>query len=695
MKVNYKRIGDSFTLDEYNALVYLLKQDEWIEVIKLSKNGYDGKYANYTLYDPKNALVKKPYGFDIVKPLETVYLKVKSKFNCSFMCHTIVEPLYQDKNKNIYNSKFDLVENKGQTISNKDKVKFERELINEHKFYFINSLEHYDDETGYLRANEKLSIVNVDDNLECSIPLKLDDKKDMVLDFNCVMQLMYLTPEINIIDGNPPLDNEIICESFKDIQQAIKSTPNGGCVNLKLLGKEYLMTDEIYIKNKTVNIRGGNKDNLGNNYTVLNAQKLCRHFNIHSGSKVTISNIKLINGYAMGNISRESLHNRGGSVYLTSGYKPVGGDYTHLVTFFTANGCQFIDNIADRGGAIYNRNAKLECNDCVFTKNTCKYETDHNYSDASKSTLEWRKWNWGGAIRSESVKGYYFNECFDQIHILKSPIVQAVRESDSQGTIYETNIKLIFMDTQNVNVLNKYNLTKDNFKFYNYSRKREMNIKHVGEKKRDDKGHIFYDIEIADDLITGDRCYFKITLKDKDGNNEYSITTTPLIIIADDDKKRYLRSWTGESVILAVENSPYKINRAPDYETSGSATTTVHLRLTPTANETFMTEIKENIHELRCVEFNGGYRVGINKIGERQSLEFITDPNSNKKIPIYSYDIELDEALKEGYEYYFRILTKREDPKTKDIWYDERITRPMLVTKDKKGKDVLIPRDKR
>ena len=202
MKVNYKRIGDSFTLDEYNALVYLLKQDEWIEVIKLSKNGYDGKYANYTLYDPKNALVKKPYGFDIVKPLETVYLKVKSKFNCSFMCHTIVEPLYQDKNKNIYNSKFDLVENKGQTISNKDKVKFERELINEHKFYFINSLEHYDDETGYLRANEKLSIVNVDDNLECSIPLKLDDKKDMVLDFNCVMQLMYLTPEINIIDGN-------------------------------------------------------------------------------------------------------------------------------------------------------------------------------------------------------------------------------------------------------------------------------------------------------------------------------------------------------------------------------------------------------------------------------------------------------------------------------------------------------------
>ena len=62
---------------------------------------------------------------------------------------------------------------------------------------------------------------------------------------------------------------------------------------------------------------------------------------------------------------------------------------------------------------------------------------------------------------------------------------------------------------------------------------------------------------------------------------------------------------------------------------------------------------------------------------------------------IYSYDIELDEALKEDYEYYFRILTKREDPKTKDIWYDERITRPMLVTKDKKGKDVLIPRDKR
>ena len=50
---------------------------------------------------------------------------------------------------------------------------------------------------------------------------------------------------------------------------------------------------------------------------------------------------------------------------------------------------------------------------------------------------------------------------------------------------------------------------------------------------------------------------------------------------------------------------------------------------------------------------------------------------------------------KKSYEYYFRILTKREDPKTKNIWYDERITRPMLVTKDKKGKDVLIPRDKR
>lgn len=57
MRLKPKKVGDDFTVDDYNAIVYLLKQEEWIDAnVPFSTEKHKGNFATYSFTDPYTLL---------------------------------------------------------------------------------------------------------------------------------------------------------------------------------------------------------------------------------------------------------------------------------------------------------------------------------------------------------------------------------------------------------------------------------------------------------------------------------------------------------------------------------------------------------------------------------------------------------------------------------------------------------------
>lgn len=86
MLLNYKKLGDNFTLDEYNAIVYLLKNKitKVSENIQLTNEGFHGKFGEYFFeYNPEQVSMK-PDSIIIIDNAGEVTLKIKSEFIGTF-----------------------------------------------------------------------------------------------------------------------------------------------------------------------------------------------------------------------------------------------------------------------------------------------------------------------------------------------------------------------------------------------------------------------------------------------------------------------------------------------------------------------------------------------------------------------------------------------------------------------------------
>lgn len=690
-RINYKQLGSRLSVDEYNGLVYILRQQTWDEVIPLTTKGYKGKYGTYTLHIDPKVIADNRFGYRVLKSsMKACWIDIETEYTGSFHGTFKFDTVFDEKGN--LNKEYEYIQT-NKELTKEDELKIQNDFLNRDKLRALDSNNNNDIETQFIQYSKDTPDLLVgsrarvvDGKARLYIPIEQGRTPKQIINKKAIIQLIYDEPEINVVDGVAPEQNQIICENFNDLRLAINTTPWGGTVNIKLLGKEYKFTDELYIENKTVHIVGGNQNSLGDNYTVLNAQHLCRHFNIHSRANVTVENCKFINGYAMGNKSRKDLHHRGGSVFLTSGYKPYGGDYLHLRTMFTCNNCQFVDNSADRGGAIYNRNARLELNNCVFDNNNCQYENTHNTADYSKCKREYRKWNWGGAIRSESVPGYYYDEPYDRLHIQSSKV--GVDPKISNGSI----VNLVFSELQNTRILNDYNIkTKGNgvlrAEYFDYTHKKQIKVGNVEKLKKTSEGLHQYNISVNTPFKLGDRGYFKFTLYDENGNGDYSIITKPIAVLgtygSDGKITPYFRQWEGESVILATLDSPVT-------ELTGDRIgySKVTFRLALTNNNYFMDEIKDNIHTIQLYDFTDEVELPVEAVSER--MEKSSSNVHNAKLPYYYYEIEIKGQIQVGHRYQFRVLSEFKD-KTHTNWYrfNERITRIYDALEDKNGKVYL------
>lgn len=420
MKFPFKKVGDGLSVDEYNALCYLLSKQEYSEEIILEFKAKHYKYGVYKLTDSSYSLVTKDKGFIIRKntnpikitfahqnPNANFYIELKiftykqiaeNGMDITLYPYDIIDSLED----NVMDSKYDITY---------DTIKLKAE-----------------------RVDRYTSVVNF-------IPQEYGLYPNDFIFADATMSMVYDEPNINYTDGREVDPNQIICEDFSDIQRAIVSAPPDSVLHLRLKGSEtnsYRFPNQINIDyGKKVYIEGGNP--YSENRSVLDGQNTNRLFIVQPNSTLSVKNCK----FYRGNATTYPLYKTGGAITMSSSYENLG-EYNGLnVSFVSVDNCIFEDCKAERGGAIYNHMGKLDVNDCAF--NNCKATSTTNSAGA-----------FGGAIMTTSVPVY--NGASNQIAIDKSKYY-----SYHQGLIH-SYISLNIKDTQNLNYFTNNDFTLNNFK---------------------------------------------------------------------------------------------------------------------------------------------------------------------------------------------------------------------------------------
>lgn len=523
MRMQYKKVGDTFTFPEYNAMCYLLTHGSWKESFPLKlKEEVAGQYANYILDDRNHLLSETREGYVFVKNIASmkkkdrlVYLKIKHDNLHSHLEVTFNAVHVTHINQQILDSSL------------------------EGDMSFTIQKEDFKDFVG--TDEEEVSIYNnsdiqpVQDDILISVATDIDDEHTISVSFDPVefgltkgdwirnvasLKLYYTEPEINYVDGDLGEENEIICETFEDLQKVVNSSPEGSVTKIRLLGTTYNFTDQLRITNKSIMIHGGNLDTPNSEpFTVLDAQQQGRHFIVDPDASLTIDNCKLINGNVYGKNGRYVLHNRGGSIYVHGRYLL---DFDHYVIhggLVKCTNCWFINNTAMLGGAIYNTMGKLEAYNCIFDGNKA-IEEDRS---EETSTYYYHVNNWGGAIFTETSQGLYYNDSTDRLHISPSNYVY-------NNNTDKTTIQLYFYKKQNTLLLEKETITKNNLKLFNYTTKEWIPITALTTTTQTSNPELsnLYTLTIDGQLTNYQKLYFRF-----EGNSSHPSIISHLVIPKD------------------------------------------------------------------------------------------------------------------------------------------------------------------
>lgn len=503
MRMQYKKVGDTFTYPEYNAMCYLLTHGTWTESFDLKLNETtSSQYADYILDDRNELLSETRDGYAIVKNIDTmnvddrlIYLTINHE-----NLHSHIEVLFHAVH----------VTHISQQISDSEYMGTDMNIsIQEEDFL---------DEIGV--AEEEVTIYHsseltpIQSDVLISIAHDVGDDDSVVLSFDPVayglskgdwisnvadLTLTYIEPEINYTDGELGEDDEIICQNFDELQTVVNTAPEGVVTKIRLLGTTYTFTDQLRITDKSIHIHGGNLDTPNDEpFTVLDAQEIGRHFIVDPDASLTINNCKLVNGNVYGEKGRYVLHNRGGSIYCHGKYVL---DFDHYVVhggFVNCNNCWFINNTAMLGGAIYNTMGKCELHNCLFDGNKA-IEEDRSEAE---NTYYYNINNWGGAIFTETSLGLYYNDSTDRLHIATSPYSYSNNK---------TTIQLNFYKQQNTLLLEKEEITKNNLKLFDYSNKSWLTVTKVTKVESNDPLMNTYNVVVSEELTTNHKYYFKFT----------------------------------------------------------------------------------------------------------------------------------------------------------------------------------------
>lgn len=500
MKINYKKVGDTLPLAEYNALCYLLTHNKWEETVNIEYNTVlEGKYASYSLEDPFELLSETREGYVFVKNIESLppnqrllYFNIDHEhLNAHF--EIILEAIHKTHIKELLSN-----ESMNYTIQKED-FKDDTGSEEERRVMYNNS--------DIAPTSETITISlssDADESGTISIafdPVAYNLKKGDFIQNNYKISLSYIYPEINYSNGSVSEDDEIIVETFEELKNVIETAPVNSTTKIRLLGINYDFGDQIEIKDKSIIIRGGNIERLTNEpFTTLDAYNTSRHFVVTRTGSLSINNCKLINGNVYGENGRYLLHQRGGSVYIDAHYTL---DFDHYIIsggLFSAKNCWFVNNTAMLGGAIYNSMGKCELKSCVFDGNKAIQED----RSETVSTYNYQVNNWGGAIMTETSVGLYYNDSTDRLRIASSNYTY-----NSNNNV--TTIDLFFYKLQNTLLLEKETITANNLELYDYTSKTKIPINSVdiitqtNQPTLSDK----YQIKITGQLSMSHKLYFK------------------------------------------------------------------------------------------------------------------------------------------------------------------------------------------
>lgn len=393
MKLHFKNVGDSFTLDEYNAICYLLSKREYTEDIPLEEKEFTGEFGKYTLFDDNNCLMEKHDGFIVLSAYKNFSFKIKPLLD-----NAVYTLIFTVKREN----KLDDKENNIISTTSPQEI--------------------YDTELDKLKDNTITFTkeVTVRSNQITVTPYNIGIFEGDFIDKTVKVSIKYSEPIINWEDGGANTEEQIICTNFEELKQVISTAPEGSDINIRLKGaEEYFFTSEIYInKKKTVNIEGGNYTN--DSHTKLNGMNKYRLFTVAGGSTLNVRNCSFYNGNGSAINRVTDKHQRGGAVYMGGYYENLESMYKFIPSTATFENCKFFNCHSNRGGAIYNNMGKLVCNNCIF-------------SDCYAQSENWQA-NWGGAIMCES-KGRY-GDSTNQLQIEDSEVTYS-----GNRTIIDLKIK--------------------------------------------------------------------------------------------------------------------------------------------------------------------------------------------------------------------------------------------------------------
>lgn len=380
MKVQFKDVGATLSTNDYNAICYLLQQEEYKEVIVLDTTAWHGGYGIYKVQDLEGTIARTHDGFRVTNKNNHFSIIIKNDYTTADLYVTL----------NVMRQKTVVINGQSVVLYPDDRIDntFDENLRLEFKELRLKAVPYHDD----------LFVIDI-------YPVQHDLKVGDFISKIALFELDYSKPLINVSDGGY-VEGSVICYDFEQLKSVIKNSASDEDITVKLKGDTtYTVDEELTIGGKRkVTIYGGNA---GHN-SVLDGQKLYRLFTVRDEAYLELHNLDLVNGNGSKINKNTDQHKTGGAIYMISQYGNTGDNWVLLAPTVRVYDCNFINCQANMGGAIYNLRGKLSCVDCNFTN--CDAIAPENPSGA-----------FGGAIVNQSIRLY--NDSTNQIYIDPSDVV--------------------------------------------------------------------------------------------------------------------------------------------------------------------------------------------------------------------------------------------------------------------------------
>ncbi|MCD8210999.1 MAG: hypothetical protein LUC37_05595 [Prevotella sp.] len=376
MRLQPKRVGDEFTLDDYNACQYLMyHMDCWSETITLSTLPTTGSYATYTIRDPQELLEwQGMISYKVAKAVGSKnYIEIEIDDKDLIEMVKTVDFYYKNPVTYEIDEELDLHEDPSddtsslitsETVSANDGEEIPVWSVNEVKEQ--ETLEQYDTLTVPVTAGTDciqvpLNILNEEGELDGIT------ETESLLGNKFTFHFDYTAPQIDVANGRANTSDEILIDSVYEINRLLEFAPTDGTKIVYRLdsNKTYklTMTNTIW-DGMNVEFRGGTNVN-----AVLDCSTCGRAFIVQDEATLTLVNITIENGdttIATGNSTFYKGY--GGGILVIYDQNKNSEYFGNLVM----DKCEINNCKSDSGGAIYSFHCGLTLTDCSFNNNTSK-----------------------------------------------------------------------------------------------------------------------------------------------------------------------------------------------------------------------------------------------------------------------------------------------------------------------------------